>query len=89
VAYIKTYVDSSDTTFIGTADHETGGLTLGGIVETGEYQYVNWRSRHFLQIHNLYVLDITLNLYRMATIVRHISPPSGLNTMGVTQKGTS
>ncbi|KAG8934738.1 hypothetical protein FRC02_009319 [Tulasnella sp. 418] len=40
VGYLKSYVDQHpDTTFIGVADHETGGLTLGGINELGEYQW--------------------------------------------------
>ncbi|CAE6461827.1 unnamed protein product [Rhizoctonia solani] len=40
VDYLKKWVDSNDdTVLIGTADHECAGLTLGGIVTTGEYQY--------------------------------------------------
>ncbi|QRV78779.1 alkaline phosphatase [Ceratobasidium sp. AG-Ba] len=40
VDYLKSWVDSNDdTVLIGTADHECAGLTLGGIVTTGEYQY--------------------------------------------------
>ncbi|KAJ1305658.1 hypothetical protein OPQ81_000654 [Rhizoctonia solani] len=40
VDYLKKWVDDNDdTVLIGTADHECAGLTLGGIVTTGEYQY--------------------------------------------------
>ncbi|KAF8671470.1 Alkaline phosphatase [Rhizoctonia solani] len=40
VDYLREWVDKNqDTVMIGTADHECGGLTLGGIVTTGEYQY--------------------------------------------------
>jgi alkaline phosphatase len=40
VDYLKSWVDDNDdTVLIGTADHECAGLTLGGIVTTGEYQY--------------------------------------------------
>ncbi|CAE6391386.1 unnamed protein product, partial [Rhizoctonia solani] len=40
VDYLKKWVDSNDdTVLIGTADHECAGLTVGGIVTTGEYQY--------------------------------------------------
>ncbi|KDN46721.1 hypothetical protein RSAG8_04101, partial [Rhizoctonia solani AG-8 WAC10335] len=40
VDYLKKWVgDNDDTVLIGTADHECAGLTLGGIVSTGEYQY--------------------------------------------------
>lgn len=39
IEYLKEFVDqNNDTVLIGTADHECGGLTLGGIVDTGEYQ---------------------------------------------------
>jgi alkaline phosphatase len=40
VDYLKEYIDSAsdETVLLGTADHECGGLTLGGIVSTGEYQ---------------------------------------------------
>lgn len=41
VDYLREWIDGNDdTVLIGTADHECGGLTLGGIVTTGEYQYV-------------------------------------------------
>ncbi|KAG8728162.1 hypothetical protein FRC12_021970 [Ceratobasidium sp. 428] len=40
VEYLKTFVDQNpDTVMIGTADHECGGLTLGGIIETGDSQF--------------------------------------------------
>ncbi|KAF8598652.1 alkaline phosphatase-like protein [Ceratobasidium sp. AG-I] len=40
VEYVKEFVDQNhDTVLIGAADHECGGLTLGGIVDTGEYQF--------------------------------------------------
>ncbi|KAG8705463.1 hypothetical protein FRC09_002940 [Ceratobasidium sp. 395] len=40
VDYLRQWIDDNgDTVLIGTADHECGGLTLGGIVTTGEYQY--------------------------------------------------
>ncbi|QRV78782.1 alkaline phosphatase [Ceratobasidium sp. AG-Ba] len=40
VDYLREWIDDNDdTVLIGTADHECGGLTLGGIVTTGEYQY--------------------------------------------------
>jgi len=43
VDYLKEWVDadhSGQTVLIGTADHECAGLTLGGIIDNGEYQYV-------------------------------------------------
>jgi alkaline phosphatase len=41
VDYLREWIDDNDdTVLIGTADHECGGLTLGGIVTTGEYQKV-------------------------------------------------
>ncbi|KAG9124932.1 hypothetical protein FRC07_009645 [Ceratobasidium sp. 392] len=40
VDYLRQWIDDNgETALIGTADHECGGLTLGGIVTTGEYQY--------------------------------------------------
>ncbi|KAG9099944.1 hypothetical protein FRC06_004685 [Ceratobasidium sp. 370] len=40
VEYLKTFVDQNpDTILIGTVDHECGGLTLGGIVDTGDSQF--------------------------------------------------
>ncbi|KDQ16615.1 hypothetical protein BOTBODRAFT_53735 [Botryobasidium botryosum FD-172 SS1] len=42
VKYLKEWVDADpdgETVLVGTADHECAGLTLGGIVTTGEYQY--------------------------------------------------
>jgi len=41
VDYLKEYIDSTsdETLLLGTADHECGSLSLGGIVNTGEYQY--------------------------------------------------
>jgi len=41
VDYLKEYIDSAsdETLLLGTADHECGALGLGGIVNTGEYQY--------------------------------------------------
>ncbi|KAI0767625.1 alkaline-phosphatase-like protein [Fomes fomentarius] len=42
VDYLKSVVDDDhygETVLLGTADHECGGLTLGGIVTTGEYQW--------------------------------------------------
>jgi len=43
VDYLKEYIDSAsdETLLLGTADHECGGLSLGGIVSTGEYQQVS------------------------------------------------
>ncbi|KAI0681825.1 alkaline-phosphatase-like protein [Earliella scabrosa] len=42
VEYLKSVVDDDkwgQTVMLGTADHETGALTLGGIITTGEYQW--------------------------------------------------
>ncbi|KAI0711542.1 alkaline-phosphatase-like protein [Earliella scabrosa] len=42
VEYLKSVVDDDkwgQTVMLGTADHECGALTLGGIVTTGEYQW--------------------------------------------------
>ncbi|QRV93563.1 alkaline phosphatase [Ceratobasidium sp. AG-Ba] len=40
VEYLKNFVDKNPgTVLVGTADHECGGLTLGGIVEGGNYQF--------------------------------------------------